>query len=222
MKTHRLGGGCRQCPADVSREWIGQCCTNHHQHQPTLPSKPPDSAPIRTQGSHPSKPTHTPPQGHQTQAPPVKSAQNAGHLTRHVAPARSAETTSTPLPCRTGHTSPSDRSSVVRRPQNNPASPHRHCGLATHSHCRLPKRSTSIVASNLPLLRTFPDERHATGARVLKRHAMKGKRSQEVVSRTRHFRTPAHPPPTTTTQGRPSQPGHTVPSSTPTHDTGNR
>lgn len=160
MKTHRLGGGCRQCPADVSREWIGQCCTNHHQHQPTLPSKPPDSAPIRTQGSHPSKPTHTPPPRPPNSSPTreIRSKRGTPHTPRRPRSLGGDDLDTPTLPNRTHLTIRSLFSREAATEQPGLAAPplwtrhsltlppaetvHQHCRLEPSSLENLPRRTT--------------------------------------------------------------------------------
>ena len=152
--------GCYQYPADMPplREWIGQCCTDYHQHQPTLPSKPPDSAPHRTSDVILHKPTHPPLKAFKL-SPTREIRSKLEHHTHHVAPARSAETTSTPPPHHRIVLAGCEATTDPGLAASPPTSPSTHTAA-----CR--NGPPAHRASNLPLLRTFPDERHATGARV--------------------------------------------------------
>ena len=153
------------------REWIGQRCTNHHRQTPTIhaPGTSRGVHTIRTQGPQ-SKQTDSqpPPSRPPNSAPLVKSAQNADTSHATSPPALGGNNLDPPPPPNWTHL-------TTEQP-----------GLATHSHRRLPKRSTSIAAPRT-FLEDLPQTNDTPPAHEFERRAMKGKRSQEVVSRTRHL-----------------------------------
>lgn len=179
LKTHRLREGCCQCPADMPsrRERIGQRCTDHHQHQPTLSGTSRGVHTIRTQGPQ-SKQTdsHLPAPKTTKPTPPVKSAQNAGTSHATSPPCARWRRPRHPYPAEPDTPHHPIASSVVRQPDNNPASSHRH--RTCHSLTPPPAETVHQHHRLEPSPVTFPDERHTTGAQILKRHAMKGKRSE--------------------------------------------
>lgn len=118
--------------------------------------------PIHTR-RHPPQTDSQTPQGHQTQTHPHNPPKRN---TSHATSPRSVETTSTSLPCRTGHTPPQDcpfrswaatqQPNLVTPPLEN--SPPTHTAACRNGPPASPPRTFS--------LRTFSDERHTTGARV--------------------------------------------------------
>ena len=153
------------------REWIGQRCTNHHRQTPTIhaPGTSRGVHTIRTQGPQSKQTDSQPPPLKATKLSPTREIRSKrGHLTRHVTPRARREQPRHPPPPNWTHL-------TTEQP-----------GLATHSHRRLPKRSTSIAAPRT-FLEDLPQTNDTPPAHEFERRAMKGKRSQEVVSRTRHL-----------------------------------
>lgn len=141
FRTHRLGGGCRQCPADVSREWIGQRCTDHHRRTPAIhaPGTSRQCTPSALRDPHPSRSTRRLLKAAKL-SPPVKSAQNSNTSPPDRLPAVGNHRTTWPR-----------RIATVNSP-------------LTHTASR--RNGPPAPPPRTFLSGTFSDQRHTTGARV--------------------------------------------------------